>query len=111
MATKELIRRHEHVPLSELELHILKLHTDKDFNFWQHRMLPPEPILRLHERYHALVCQNGGGQPPSPPKVDGDPPGPEWDWREFLRLEVRQEAVWLAAAIGILFPIALVFVK
>jgi hypothetical protein len=112
MATQTTQRRHELVPLSELEFHILKLHTDQDFNFWQHQMLPPEPILRLHERYHATADHNAGGQPPKPPEVDNNSPEPGWDWRELLRWEVRREAVWLAAAIGILAPFALViFVK
>ena len=101
MDTTVTLRRQDLVPLSELEVETLRLWTDRNVNFWQHRPQPPAEIISLRERFFAA---GGTGQPPGdPPAAVTVMPNGDWSnrWTELLRLDVRFGVIVLAIVVGV----------
>jgi len=108
---KKQVGRHEAVPVTELELQTLRLWTDRDFNFCQHKPNPPAEIMALHDRFMSFGLAQPPNEPPSGNGVASATPGPHdanpWH-AELTRLEVRWGVVLSAIVVSLLLSMAAV---
>jgi len=113
VVTRKKIGRHGPVPVTELEIQTLRLWTDRNFNFFQHKANPPAEIMALHERFMSVGVAQPPNEPPSGNGIASATPGPDdpIPWHaELTRIEVRSGVILTAIVVSLLISVAAVAV-